>query len=741
MREPLLVLLAVLMAASVAAQGTNPPGQPSAAQKRPRIGVAFGGGSARGLAHVGVMRWFEEHQIPIDLIAGTSMGGLVGGAFASGMSAQELTAMLTEVDWNEMFGFSPFRYKNIRRKEDARDYPSRIEYGIKRGIQLPTALNNGQQVEFFLTRIAGPYEMISSFDDLPTPFRAIAIDLVTAQEVVLSRGSLASAMRSTMSLPGIFPPVERDGQILVDGGALNNVPADVVRAMGADIVIAINVGFMGDTRTVNRSMVAMLGQTVDVMMLATTRAALKSADIVINPSLANFGSLDWRRSEELAEEGYRAAEVMKERLLPLAVDDAEWAAYLERRQARRRTAWPPPEFITIVGATPSDQNRINAELAPFVGTRALDVNALETRLETFAGLDRYETVGWQLAEVDGRYGIRVEARPKSYAPPFLMLGVSLQNTTSNSFEFQLAARYLAFDVAGSGSELRVDGAVGARPTIGLELYRPLGHSMLFVAGSAAARHEILHFVSDDVVVAQYSEDRASAGLTVGANLGRDSDVRLGFFVGDLDAAVETGDPNLPELHGMESRFRLAWRYDAQDSVVVPSGGLRAVGTIDYVANSPDAPVEIDTDRSNDGITRAEFQGSAFWPVRVRDRAFAAAGVGTTWGNPLPTEQFQLGAPFRLGAYNLGELRGDHYGIVTTGYLRDIGRLPDFLGGPVYLGGWLETGSTFDDIERAQLKTNFSLGVVADTIVGPMLLGGSFDVGGAWRYYVGIGRLF
>jgi NTE family protein len=498
---------------------------------------------------------------------------------------------------------------------------------------------------------------------------------------------------------------------------------------------------MGDTRTVNKSLVAMLGQTVDVMMLATTRAALKSADIVINPSLANFGSLDWRRSEELAEEGYRAAEAMKERLLPLAVDDAEWAAYLERRQARRRTEWPSPEFISVVGATPSDRDRIDAELTPLVGNPALDVNALETKLETFAGLDRYETVGWQLAEMDGRYGIRVEARPKGYAPPFLMLGVSLQNTTTDSFEFQLAARYLAFDVAGSGSELRVDGAVGARPSIGLELYRPLGQSTLFVAGSAATRHEILHFVSDDVVVAEYSEDRASAGLTAGVNLGRDSDVRLSFVVGDLDAAVETGDPNLPELHGMESRFRLAWRYDGQDSVVVPSSGLRALGTIDYIANSPDAPVEIDTDRSNDGITRAEFQGSAFWPVRVRNRAFLAGGVGTTWGNPLPTEQFQLGAPFRLGAYNLGELRGDHYGVVTTGYLRDVGRLPDFLGGPVYLGGWLESGSTFDDIERAQLKTNVSVGAVAETIVGPMLLGGSFDFGSAWRYYVGIGRLF
>ena len=154
--------------------------------------MAFGGGSARGLAHVGVVRWFEEHHIPIDLVAGTSMGGLIGGAIASGMSADELTALLETTDWDEMFGFSPFRYKNVRRKDDARDYPSRIEFGIKRGIALPLALNSGQQVDFLLARIAGPYGSLASFDDLPTPFRAVAVDLVTAQPVILDKGTLAS---------------------------------------------------------------------------------------------------------------------------------------------------------------------------------------------------------------------------------------------------------------------------------------------------------------------------------------------------------------------------------------------------------------------------------------------------------------------------------------------------------------------------------------------------------------------
>ena len=729
----------VLLVGSIASVAAHAAGGPQ--QQRRRVGVAFGGGSARGLAHVGVVRWLEEHHIPIDVIAGTSMGGLVGGAVASGMSADELAAMLARVDWDEMFGFSPFRYKNIRRKNDARDYPSRIEFGVKGGLKLPVALNNGQQVDFLLTRIGGPYETrLSSFDELPTPFRAVAVDLVTAQQVVLARGSLASALRATMSLPGIFPPVERDGMVLVDGGAMNNVPADVVRGMGADVVIAINVGFMGSTRDVNRSMLALMGQTVDVMMQASTRNALKSADIVINPALETFGSLDWRKNAELAEAGYRAAEAMKDQLLPLAIGDAEWTAYLENRQRRRKIDWPSPQFIAVDGATTSDRARIELALAPLIGT-PLDVTVLEAKLETFAGLDHYETVGWQLAEANGRPGIRVDARPKAYAPPFLMLGLSLQNTASDTFEFQLAARYLTFDLVGSGSELRVDGAVGARASFGAELYRPLGRTSLFITGAGLARHETLSFVSDDVVVARYSEDRVLAALGIGTNLGRDSDLRLLLSLGDLDAAVETGDPGLPELHGRESRARLEWRYDVQDSAVVPSSGMRAAARIDYIADSPDAPPEVAANRSNDGITQTEIGGSKVWRFRRTDRLFVTGGAGTTSGHPLPTEQFQLGAPLRLGAYAPGEVRGDHYAVVSAGYLRGVGRLADFLGGGIFLGGWIEGGSAFDDIDSARFKTDFSVGAIADTLVGPVILGGSFGVDGAWRYYIGIGRLF
>ena len=264
------------------------------------------------------------------------MGGLIGGSFATGMDAAAIQAMLRGIDWDEMFGFSNFAFKNIRRKADARAYPSRLEFGVKRGIVLPPSLNNGQQVDLLITGITAPYFAEPTFATLPTPFKVVAVDLRTAEAVVLDRGSLARAMRATMSLPGVFPPVEIDGQVLVDGGAMNNVPADVVRAMGADTVIAINVGDLSDQEDINYSILGLAGATIDAMMRANTKKALTSADVVLNVPLQDFGSLDWRQSDALIEEGYKAAEAMKDTLLRYAVSDEEWRQWQAHRAAARK---------------------------------------------------------------------------------------------------------------------------------------------------------------------------------------------------------------------------------------------------------------------------------------------------------------------------------------------------------------------------------------------------------------------
>jgi NTE family protein len=750
----MLVLAALCAACAAPFQRTTP--RPASARKpdaqspavvrtpgRTTVGVAFGGGSARGIAHVGVIRWLEEHRIPIDVAAGTSMGGLVGGAYASGMDAAELETFIESLDWDQLFGASSFAHKNIRRKADARAYPARLEFGLRGGIVPPAALNNGENVELLLGRIAAPYYNLEDFDHLPTPFRTVAVDLLSAQPVVMRDGSLADAMRATMSLPLIFPPVEVDGQVLVDGGAMNNVPADVVKAMGADQVIAINVGDLSNREGVSYTMFGVAGNALDAMMRASTTRALASANVVINVPLSEYGSLDWRRADELIEEGYRAAEAVRNDLLPLAIGEAEFAAWRDARRGRRRTELPAPAFIQLDGFAARDAKRLNALLEHHVN-KPVDMAAVERDLAILAGLDRYQTVTWNVIQDSTRgFGLRVQGRPKPYAPPFMMLGVNLENTTSSDFRITATGRYLAFDVLGSGSELRLDATVGSDPSLGGEWYRPLGASPLFVAPYAAVGSRTFNVIDidDDAVIARYDQTVSRVGLNVGVNLGARSDLRLGTYVGRTTASIAIGDPGFPELRGKETGAELRWRLDTQDSPVVPSGGWLTEVRLSRVFDPADVQLP---DRTVEFESTTQLAGTAthFWSKGPRNRLFVYGGLGTSFDtSPLPTDQFVLGMPFRLGAYAAGELRGPHYYVATAGFLRRIGRLPDFMGGPIFAGGWLENGDAFEEWDLAHWRTNGSAGLVMDTLVGPVIVAGTWSFDGRWRTYVGIGRIF
>ena len=720
----------------------EPRALPVFAVGRPTVGVAFGGGSARGIAHVGVIRWMEEHRIPIDVAAGTSMGGLVGGAFASGMDGAELQTFVTSLNWDELFGSSTFAYKNIRRKADARAYPSRLEFGLKGGIVPPTALNSGEQVELLLGRIAAPYFQIEDFDQLPTPFRTVAVDLLSAQPVVMRQGSLADAMRATMSLPLIFPPVEVDGQVLIDGGTMNNVPADVVRAMGADRVVAVNVGDLANRDGVAYTLFGLAGSTLDAMMRASTVRALASADVVIHVPLREFGSLDWRRGDELIDAGYQAAETMRDQLLPLAVSEAEFDAWRRARQSRRRTNLPAPAFLQLEGFASNDTRRLNALLARHVGV-PMDISAVEQDLAIVAGLDRYDTVTWRLMhDADRGFGLRVQGRLKSYAPPFVMLGLNLENTTSSDFRITATARLLAYDVVGSGSELRLDGTIGSDPGVGAELYRPIGSTPLFVAPYAGVSNLTFNVIDDDAVIARYGQTRSRVGLNLGVNLGAQSDLRVGAYVGHSTASIQIGDPGFPELSGQDSGAEIVWRVDTQDSPVVPARGQQSEVRLSRILNGPDVEVAGETVEFDSSLTQLSAVGNRFWSASRRGRVFVYGGIGTSFDDdPLPIEQFELGSAFRLGAYAAGELRGDHYYVVTGGYLRQIARLPDFMGGPVFAGGWLENGDAFDEWSLARWRTNGGVGLVMETLLGPVLVAGSWGFDGRWRTYLGVGRTF
>jgi NTE family protein len=320
-----------------------------AQHQRPTLGLVLEGGGALGLAHIGVIEWLEEHRIPVNYIAGTSMGGLVGGVYATGRNASEVKELVKNINWDQVVGGqTPYQNLSFRRKQDAHDFPSTLEFGLRHGVQLPSGFNSGQQVDLILDRTALPYDELNSFDDLPIPFACVATDLVTDNQQVFRSGRLDLALRSTMSLPGIFTPVRSEGHIYVDGGLLNNVPVDVAKEMGADITLAVHLEIPPLKPDASLSLFSVLTQSISSVVSANERRGLALADLVISVPLERFDAMDYDSADLIIKAGYAAAEANAEKLETLAVDEESWKQYLAQRENRRREP-PVPQFVEVTG--------------------------------------------------------------------------------------------------------------------------------------------------------------------------------------------------------------------------------------------------------------------------------------------------------------------------------------------------------------------------------------------------------
>jgi len=263
---------------------------------RPKIGVALEGGGALGLAHIGVLQWFEDHHIPIDYVAGTSMGGLVGGLYATGKSPEQLKEIVAAQKWDIIIGGDiPYEDLSYRRKEDLSYIQNSLKLGLKHGLSTPSGLNSGTEISLLIDRETVSYPSLDSFDHLPIPFRCVATDLVSGKEVVFSSGSLQQALRATMSMPGVFSPVRDGDKIYVDGGLVGNLPTEVVKKMGADIVIAVHLEVAPADPQKIQSLFSVLGRSVDVVVLESELRGLKNADIVVTVPLEKYNRFEYDR--------------------------------------------------------------------------------------------------------------------------------------------------------------------------------------------------------------------------------------------------------------------------------------------------------------------------------------------------------------------------------------------------------------------------------------------------------------
>jgi NTE family protein len=738
-----LTIWAIVSSPSRAATpgAATPPAGP--VQARQRIGLALGGGSARGLAHVGVLQWLREHRIPIDAIAGTSMGGLIGGSYATGMTDGEIRTMLEGTDWDMVLSTEPpFPDKTFRRKEDRRAIPASLQFGVRRGLWLPRGLNQGQQVALLLDRLALPYTVLPRFDDLPTPFRCVAFDVNRSESVVLGDGVLSEAMRATMALPGIFPPVVINGRLLVDGGLQDNVPADVARQMDVDVVIAVDVGTDPSADTAETAF-SMLSRAVDSVMAAGVKRSLESADVVIRPDLGSLSGLDWGDAKAFRERGYRAAERHAAELLRYAMGEADYEAHETARRARRRLAPIVASGIDVIGVGPAERDDIARRLARHVG-RPIDVDRLTDDLLLVSGTDRYEVLTYHLAAEGGTVRLIVNAKPRPNGPAFLQLALDLNNIDSANFSMKVKGRTTVYGAAGRGSELRLDFTLGTPQAFAGELYRPLGVPWLFVAPRASASNSTRnHFVGGELV-GEYRVFRAGVGTDVGVSFGRTAELRVGADLLRVDERRRVGDPLLPEASGWERLVGATFVIDTQDSPVVPSRGVYAKAQVRRIFETPGASSDPGTAASIESPTsfwQAQADLIGFHALTPRNRVFVRTGGGTSFDARPWFDDFSLGGPLRMSAFRNDELGGPHFAFVAAGYMRQLPHPPAWVGGHAYLAAWTELGTAFEKRSTATWHRDVAGGLVVDSLLGPVFVGGGVGRDGHRRLYVSLGPLF
>ncbi len=726
----LVLLFASALASTAPAE--PPPVQAQPAHTRSKIGVALSGGGARGLAHIGVLQWMEENHIPVDYVAGTSMGGLVGAMFATGMSPDEMKEFIEHVDWDEALLSEP-RYSELsfRRKEDRRDYEVAIPLGLKHGISGPIGFSPGQGVGLLLDRVSFPYSTISSFDDLPTPFRCVATDMLAGVPVILKDGSLAQALRATMSVPGVFTPVELNGKLLADGGLVNNIPTEVVRQMKADVVIAVNIGTPLGGKEALESLTGVLIQSISLMTIANDRRDLSMADVIVSPDLGTYTSVDYYGYRDIIRLGYEGAAQKAAVLRPFALPDAEWQQYLAERAARRREPEKVAKVIKVTGASELDEKRVQRKLQKTI-RGDLDLPRLETRLTRIIGEGRFDALDYEGFVQNGVPGLLIRAHEKSYGPPFLDLALNVNGSGVGTFDFSTGGRITFMDVRGRG-EWRNDILLGSSDLAATEFYQPIGESHFFVAPYAFFSKAARNAFVEEQRVAVFHDERGGGGFDIGYNTGLRSELRVGYEIFNGDLAPLIGDAGLPTIHGNSGEVRLRYVFAGQDSPTVPAKGLRLVLNLSHLFNSPG---------TTQSINQAEVQSTTFVPISSKTSIFFGASGGTTFRRDAgPFQLFSLGGPFRLGAYSTDQFLGNHYGYLSVGFRRELYHLPPLIGKKIYWGGWYEAGSAFNDPTSVQVLGSINLGIIADTIVGPITLGGAVSPTGQTKVNFSIGRLF
>ena len=718
---------------AVNTQGSNDAALASGS-RRPRIGLVLEGGGALGLAHVGVLQWLEENRIPVDVIAGASMGSLVGGIYASGESPSQIEALIRSIRWNEVLrGVTPYRDLSFRRKEDRRDYPNAFEFGLKHGAQFPSGFNSGQQVGLILDRVGLPYSEMKSFDDLPIPFRCVATDLVSETPYVFDHGSLAEAMRASMSIPGFFAPVRDGSRVLVDGGLLDNLPVDVARQMGADIVIAVHLKTAPLNPQTALSTVGVLARSASVSIAVNELHSMEQADILLTANVERFDTTDYKAFGEIEAEGYKAAQAKAALLAHLQVDEKEWQHIVAARNAKRKPV-PVPEFVEVTGAKGDVLKGLEYELSDLEG-EPINPKELDEKMMEITGLGRFARAGYRDVVQDGQPGLAVEAEQKDYAPPTVHPAFVIDGSDYKNVLFEVGGRITFLDLGGFGSEWRNDFVAGSEYGLKTEYFHPFtSYTSWFVAVHGTADSSPFFVYQRDKLEGDYRNRLMGAGLVLCYTFGRGAELRVGYEAGYRKINEDIGSPVAPEVHGRFGATSLLYRLERFDDPMIPRRGARIESTFKFYDTAPGTRDSVPTEELKLGIAERTSQSSSLLFFASGGTSFSTKDTGFP--------PFSLGGPLRLSAYGTNELLTNQYFLLQPAFLYKLWEISPVLKQNAYLMTMYEAGKAYGQpADNNKVAQDATVGVLFQTLFGPMFFGGSLGDSQHRKFFFQVGRFF
>ncbi|MEH6582390.1 MAG: patatin-like phospholipase family protein [Halioglobus sp.] len=704
------------------------PGLQAVEMDREKVGLVLAGGGARGIAHVGVIQALEEMRIPVDAIAGTSMGALVGGLYATGMSGQELQSVVAEMDWELAFSDTLERGDQpIRRKADDYDYPIKLKLAFKDGgLSFPLGLIQGQQVRMIIKELMVDADHVNDFDRLPIPYRAVATDIETGEAYVFQRGDMVTAMRASMSIPGLMVPVRHDGRLLVDGGVANNVPVDVARAMGADRLIAIDIGTPLKSRDEITSVVAVADQMLGFLTRKNSLEQIETLsedDFLIRPELEAVGMLDFGDEQTIIEQGYQAAMAMREDLSELALTETQWAGYVATKRLPDPLN-PVVEFVQIRNDSGISDEIIRYRISQPLG-EPLDRDRLRLDIANIYALDYFELIDFEIVQDGDRYGLQIQAMEKTWGSDDIKLGLNLVTDLEGASEINAGASYRLKGLNEMGAEFYGRAQVGDTILLSGEYYQPVDLGLRYFLAPRLAYHdrEILSLGPEFDIEDEFGNWRVrdlQLELNAGANLFSNSELRLGLFraAGETELQISSSD-TLDDGYFDRGGALTSFRYDSMDEIFFPRDG--GFFYAEYELNTTDLGADQDFER-----WQALAQGALSFGKDDRNTVILTAKTAQSRDAADEAQNYyQLGGLFNLSGLRQNAFSGRQMAFVMGQYQRKLSKnsvIPIDM--PIYAGFSIEGGQLWSersDIDLGDLQGAGSAYLGIDSPIGPIYI--------------------